>query len=534
MKISLAAFVAGIALACTGCPSSQSKAPTASQASPTAPVAVPNPERPAVPAPQKQDPATVTASQPAASVPPSTPEKDPVLLNGPIFEGWTKPQFALVITGEQFGYLEPCGCAGLENQKGGVSRRHDFLNQLRAKGWPLVPVDNGGLIGRFGRQQEIKYGKTAQALKIMDYQAIGFGKADLQLPAGEVLSAIAEDGGSAIRYVSANVGLIAFEAGLTPRYRVVEAGGRRVGITAVLGDRFQREINNSEVQLLPAEKGLTEVLPKLKAESDYLVLLAHATREESTALARRFPEFNVVVSAGGTDEPPATASQIDGSETLLVEVGHKGMYAIVLGLYEKEKAVQYQRVPLDARFKETLEMKRLMVEYQAQLEAIGFDELGLRPSPHPSGASFVGAEACADCHTNAYAVWKETPHTHSTDTLVSLKPPRHFDPECVSCHVTGWQPDKFFPFETGYASLEATPKMRQNGCENCHGPGSAHVAAEHGDTKASQFDLLKFREQMKLTLKDAEASCVKCHDPDNSPEFNFETYWPKVEHRGKD
>ena len=28
----------------------------------------------------------------------------------------------------------------------------------------------------------------------------------------------------------------------------------------------------------------------------------------------------------------------------------------------------------------------------------------------------------------------------------------------------------------------------------------------------------------------AEALCVKCHDPDNSPHFKFEEYWPRVEH----
>jgi hypothetical protein len=44
---------------------------------------------------------------------------DPVEVNGPIFVDWPKPDVALVFTGEQDGFLEPCGCAGLENQKGG-------------------------------------------------------------------------------------------------------------------------------------------------------------------------------------------------------------------------------------------------------------------------------------------------------------------------------------------------------------------------------------------------------------------------------
>ena len=25
--------------------------------------------------------------------------------------------------------------------------------------------------------------------------------------------------------------------------------------------------------------------------------------------------------------------------------------------------------------------------------------------------------------------------------------------------------------------------------------------------------------------------CMNCHDIDNSPDFDFETYWPKIEHR---
>ena len=39
---------------------------------------------------------------------------DPIKENKPIFDGWPKPKLALVITGMEEGYLEPCGCAGLD------------------------------------------------------------------------------------------------------------------------------------------------------------------------------------------------------------------------------------------------------------------------------------------------------------------------------------------------------------------------------------------------------------------------------------
>ena len=50
---------------------------------------------------------------------------DPIKENGPIFVDWPqRAELALVITGRHEGYLEPCGCAGLDKMKGGMGRRH--------------------------------------------------------------------------------------------------------------------------------------------------------------------------------------------------------------------------------------------------------------------------------------------------------------------------------------------------------------------------------------------------------------------------
>jgi len=128
-----------------------------------------------------------------------------------------------------------------------------------------------------------------------------------------------------------------------------------------------------------------------------------------------------------------------------------------------------------------------------------------------------------------------------------VKPPnnrgdiaRHFDPECLSCHVTGWAPQQYYPFESGYLSLDKTPRMQHNGCENCHGPGNAHVAAESGEGDLSADAIAKLRDAMKLPIAGgiAERKCLECHDLDNSPDFHkpgaFDKYWIEVEHKGKD
>jgi hypothetical protein len=298
-------------------------------------------------------------------------------------------------------------------------------------------------------------------------------------------------------------------------------------------------VNNAEIEFESAADAIDEVVAEL-ADCDVRILLAHATNQESIELAKRFPNFDFVVTADGGDEPRNFAESIKGTQAKLIEVGHKGMYCIVLGLYDdKKEPVRYQRVALDSRFPNSAEMKQLMTTYQEQLHDLGWSGLGLRPIAHPrtkegvkDSGQFVGGESCKDCHTKAWDVWSASPHAHATETLVKADPPRQFDAECISCHATGWNPQEYFPYTTGYESLQRTPHLTGNQCENCHGPGGAHVAAEAGNNDAER-DLQ--RQLMKLSYQDAKTEfCQKCHDLDNSPEFNFEEYWPQVEHVGKD
>jgi Cytochrome c554 and c-prime len=116
---------------------------------------------------------------------------------------------------------------------------------------------------------------------------------------------------------------------------------------------------------------------------------------------------------------------------------------------------------------------------------------------------------------------------------LKLSPQRQFDPECLSCHVTGWDAEKYFPFASGFLGAKQE-SLHGNGCENCHGPGDKHVAAERAKgTDTEQRD--KLRQAMRLTQAEArKQTCLKCHDIDNSPDYNWEVYWPQVEHQGKD
>ncbi|MGL4421337.1 MAG: hypothetical protein ACRCZF_11770, partial [Gemmataceae bacterium] len=106
----------------------------------------------------------------------------------------------------------------------------------------------------------------------------------------------------------------------------------------------------------------------------------------------------------------------------------------------------------------------------------------------------------------------------------------------------------------------ATPHLRHVGCESCHGPGSAHNADPND--KSHYAALSPWKRDPKDRLPDAEVlkqlseqkpgqpspvtlttsqhqvmtavsqTCIKCHDPENDPKFDLNTYMPKIWHTG--
>jgi hypothetical protein len=218
------------------------------------------------------------------------------------------------------------------------------------------------------------------------------------------------------------------------------------------------------------------------------------------------------------------------------------MYAIVLGFFDDPaEPVRYQRVPLDSRFPHSEHVKQLMTQYQEGLKQKGLEDLGIRPMPLPRKellGEFVGTEKCKSCHEESYRVWKKNGHAKAWKTLEELDPPRVHDPECIGCHVVGWTPQNYRPYQSGFLGQQQTPDLTDVGCETCHGPGQTHVDAEMG----ADFDLQeKIRKAIVITIEESQEAvskaatdmqpCMNCHDLDNSPDFDFQTYWPKIEHR---
>lgn len=468
---------------------------------------------------------------------------------------WTSPQLVLALTGEEHGYMEPCGCTG--GQLGGFAKRAELFRQLREeKKWNTLPLSVGGSLNERRAtylQSKIKFASMLQGLNKMGYKAQGLGAEELLLTPVELYNQYTQTNfatGFDLPFLSANTTFLSTkELGTPGDFRVVEAGGLKVGITSITGLSTRKDLTEGGLQLsdddLKIDDPLT-VLPAVMQKMDALkpdvrVLLANASLEETKQIIQRFPTFDVVAIAD-----PLAANTARIGRTLLVPVAEKGNHVEVVGIFAGQAAGQrrfeHARVELrEEQFKDHPMMTDLMKSYQKELTT-RYSELMQNPVSDPQQGSFVGVESCKECHIDAYNVWKETGHAQrSYSSLTTGRHnfkgewvPRIHDPECLACHVTGWQPQSAIRFKSGFTDIQKTPHLANQQCENCHGAGSKHVDLEKtiwGKAGAAETpELTAARTAMKLPLTRAKETCLKCHDGDNSPTFNFETWWPKIAH----
>ena len=472
------------------------------------------------------------------------------------FPSWPKPKLALVATGEQLGYFEPCGCTA--NQLGGMSRRASLFEKIQMLGWDVRGIDVGSVSRRTGTQAKLKFETSLEAMRELRYVALGLGPEELKFEAGYLLSQHLSDGDEPLRFLGANLTFFGTKDLGTPlSSTVTEIDGIKVGVTSVMSDSIRKsvipdmtpeEAANAEIQWTDPAEALTAALKGFdQAGVTVRILLAQTTLEESKKLAEDFPDLTLIVRANGFGEGADNVETV--GSVRLIEVGKNGKAAGVIGLYpeDTETPLRFELVPLSGDlFPDSDRMTQLMQSYQDRLksEAVAKSDGAI---PHPSGAIYVGAAKCGECHTTAYEIWKNTPHAHAFESLdPSFKRKgferlhgvnKSFDPECIACHVTGWDPKEFLRFESGFVNEEfaADDAEKQlqgllagNQCENCHGPGNRHVEYIEADNKAAAVN------EVKVTLLQVEQTCNNCHDGDNSPGFNFEKYWEDVKHDGKD
>lgn len=468
---------------------------------------------------------------PARSAVPAKKEK--------LMADWPRPDGSLIISGEQIGFLEPCGCS--EGQRGGLARRLDLVQKLRAQGWPVELVDLGSLINdpnTHGGPQEtkIRFTYALKALEAMKYQALGIGPADLKLGVQEMVAQYLNLGDTP-KIVCANVrpdpGL-GLESKFVPSLSLT-TGDVKVGLTTIIDPEALRPFENDPdlasmlVRTDPAEV-VPAILADLEKSTDTQILMVQGTPESAHKWAALFPGFEFVVATSATVDPRRDAETTNDGKTSIFSVGKKGEYVGILGLYKEDGKLthRYRRIELNARYDKTTEPLKTMidVDFQDELRRAGVLEDYVRRSyvfnDSPTGATYVSAETCKQCHPKTYDRWSKTKHAKAFDALTNGPRGNHeFDADCVRCHSTG------FEYRGGFISAAKTPSLKGNQCENCHGPGSKHSAEPDNEL---------FRRSVARSAEDFQKNnrCIVCHSEDDSPKFDFAKYYGGVVHKGLD
>ena len=126
------------------------------------------------------------------------------------------------------------------------------------------------------------------------------------------------------------------------------------------------------------------------------------------------------------------------------------------------------------------------------------------PAPAKGQASYAGSEQCEACHADEAAHWATTRHGDAYATLVQVN--KQFDLSCVGCHVTGFR-------EPGGAEVVENAGLQDVQCEQCHGPGSLHVATPEKRGKPNAI-----RRHATVEV------CLQCHTPEHSDTFEYAAY----------
>ena len=429
---------------------------------------------------------------------------------------WQKPAgvalpLEVYFTCDIRGRLVPCGC--FSGQMGGLTRIATILGE--GKKSDQLKLDVGDAIEGHEDYHQIEYRFLLEAVAKLGYDAVNLGHREAALSAVQLRQFRAS---SPVPLLSANLLDQETGAALFPTHCIVRRGAWRIALVGVMDSRIPVEALGAGLSVEPMDMTLARLLPGLKKEADFIILLAFADEAKLAELARKFYELDLIL--GGKVSQPAqhlvrenrslvfyTTNQSRAIGRLKLTLDEPSNLTARSGdiLLMHDRIAQSKSVEeLADAYREEIRRTHLKIDDPAWLQADrvpGLKDMG----------SFAGSERCLAYHANAARVWAGSSHAHAFKTLVDLK--ADADPNCIGCHSVG------FGAQNGYRRDLGSSRLTNVGCESCHGPGGQHVAQR---TAGSEL-------MTKMRTVGA-GDCQKCHHGEFSRPFVWGKFWHQIAH----
>lgn len=437
----------------------------------------------------------------------------------------------VLFTNQAGGQIRSCNCTKF--RYGGYGRQTTLVSSLRKSIPNLLVIEGGDFLGRpDSAQDKLKADVALKAFDIIKLAAVVPGEVELRF-GRESLASFQKTCKSA--FVLANVRDKASGKQVCGKSYVAHktAGGLKVAVVGLLGPKMlpkELPLGETDFKVTDHVAALKQVLPKARAAADVVIVVAHSTADEARPLAQvkgvdvvicTHSDEKLVMPAKDANVVDMPAQRVGGC--VLVNSGVRFGWSVGrldLELQQGKIKSHTSRLHyLDRAYDEDPKLVKLYDEYNKQVQELTvkqeqqmrkqFDEIlkkrGIDPTKSRRPKVFAGSAACKDCHQAAYDTWAKSRHAKAFASLEKTK--QEFDPECVSCHVTGRM------VRGGFANAKETPELKDVQCEACHDPGAAHVAKPAAGYGAT-----------------GEEQCRSCHTEDYNPDWDYEQMWKEVAH----
>lgn len=228
----------------------------------------------------------------------------------------------LIYSSDMLGKIRSCGCT--VEDAGGLGRRATYTEEVREGPREVLVLDAGDAFSL-----DLSFTKKEAELTMESFNLIGvdvFTPGETEFIFGlPFLKSIADN--AEFEMIAANIvdpstGLPVFGK----QYTVITLkGGLRIAVTGILDEtiKFPAYIDKSTFSVEPAEATLRKVIPLMKKDADFLVLLSHMGLERTKDLLVRVKDFDIAVTGHGK---PLMKNTEKVGETLLLGTGGLGQY----------------------------------------------------------------------------------------------------------------------------------------------------------------------------------------------------------------